>query len=148
MSLGHTIRLHYRVTHYIYRCTNSYTVLQQLILKFFSIFFNFFKFPSNFLLFCISFSFPCNCKNFFKKEKILQSGNPVTDYLVSIPFDTRPKPEVVHTSRYRKSVSISFKITRQFLQRLFSKDGELVSRRRSRIKPNNIDMMLFLNKNM
>ena len=58
MSLGHTIRLHYRVTHYIYRCTNSYTVLQQLILKFFlfsSIFLNFlqisfyFVFPFLFL---------------------------------------------------------------------------------------------------
>ncbi len=33
-------------------------------------------------------------------------------------------------------------------ERLFSKAGELVSIRRNRLKPKNIDMMLFLNKNM
>ena len=33
-------------------------------------------------------------------------------------------------------------------ERLFSKAGELVSARRSRLKPKNVDMMLFLNKNL
>ena len=33
-------------------------------------------------------------------------------------------------------------------ERLFSKAGELVSKRRNRLKPKNIDMMLFLNKNL
>ena len=33
-------------------------------------------------------------------------------------------------------------------ERLFSKAGELVSNRRSRLKAKNVDMMLFLNKNM
>ena len=33
-------------------------------------------------------------------------------------------------------------------ERLFSKAGELVSERRNRLKPKNIDMMLFLNKNI
>ena len=33
-------------------------------------------------------------------------------------------------------------------ERLFSKAGELVSAKRNRIKPKNIDIMLFLNKNL
>ena len=33
-------------------------------------------------------------------------------------------------------------------ERLFSKAGELISERRSKLKPKNIDMLLFLNKNL
>ena len=33
-------------------------------------------------------------------------------------------------------------------ERLFSKAGQLVSERRNRLKPKNIDMMLFLNQNL
>lgn len=33
-------------------------------------------------------------------------------------------------------------------ERLFSKAGELVSHKRSRLKPKNVDMFFFLNQNM
>ena len=33
-------------------------------------------------------------------------------------------------------------------ERLFSKAGQLVSERRNRLKPSNVDMLLFLNNNL
>ena len=73
MSLGHTIW----VTLLGY--TNSYTSVTLADIKVFSIFFNFLKFPSYFLLFCISFFFlaiakiSLKRKKSFKVETLLQS---------------------------------------------------------------------------
>ena len=110
MSLGHTIRLHYRVTHYIYRCTNSYTVLQQLILKFFlfsSIFLNFlqtsFYFVFPFLFLAIA-KISLKRKKSFKVETLGEmssfprpcAGRAQPDFLVSLR-----KFEVIITTHYR-----------------------------------------------
>ena len=54
-------------------------------------------------------------------------------------------------------MNLSQKIAKKYLcipgtsvpaERVFSKAGELVSMRRSRLKPKNVNMFLFLNKNI
>ena len=52
-------------------------------------------------------------------------------------------------------MGVTFEIARKYLaipgssvpsEQLFSKAGELISQRRSQLKPKNVDMLLFLNK--
>lgn len=80
------------------------------------------------------------CRTYFEERNITRTSNPLTwwkENAARFPMLQRV------AKKY-----LCVPATSVPSERLFSKAGELVSKKRNSIKPKNIDMLLFLNKNI